>query len=44
MANSQYNQKKELPSLKSILSKLPVPFKIYADFECNLRGVKSYEG
>ena len=23
---------------------LPVPFKIYADFECNLRGVESYEG
>ena len=23
---------------------IPVPFKIYADFECNLRGVESYEG
>ena len=23
---------------------MPVPFKIYADFECNLRGVQSYEG
>ena len=22
----------------------PVPFKIYADFECNLKGVESYEG
>ena len=22
----------------------PVPFKIYADFKCNLRGVESYEG
>ena len=22
----------------------PVPFKIYAGFECNLRGVESYEG
>ena len=22
---------------------MPVPFKIYADFECNLRGVESYE-
>ena len=21
-----------------------VPFKIYADFECNLRGVESYKG
>ena len=23
---------------------IPVPFKMYADFECNLRGVESYEG
>ena len=23
---------------------LPVPFKIYADFECNLKNVKCYEG
>ena len=23
---------------------IPVPFKIYADFECTLRGVESYEG
>ena len=23
---------------------IPVPFKIYADFECNLRGAESYEG
>ena len=23
---------------------IPFPFKIYADFECNLRGVESYEG
>ena len=23
---------------------IPVPFKIYADFECNLRGVESYDG
>ena len=23
---------------------IPVPFKIYADFECNLRGVECYEG
>ena len=25
-------------------NQLSVPFKIYADFECNLRGVESYEG
>ena len=23
---------------------IPVPFKIYANFECNLRGVECYEG
>ena len=23
---------------------LPVPFKIYADFECNLKNVECYEG
>ena len=23
---------------------IPVPFKIYADFECNLEGVESHEG
>ena len=23
---------------------MPVPFKIYADFECNLSGVECYEG
>ena len=29
---------------KSYFKHIPVPFKIYADLECNLRGVKSYEG
>ena len=23
---------------------IPVPSKVYADFECNLKGVESYEG
>ena len=23
---------------------IPVPFRIYADFECNLKSIKSYEG
>ena len=23
---------------------IPVPFKIYADFECNLRGAECHEG
>ena len=29
---------------KNYFKQLPVPFKIYADFECNLESVKSYEG
>ena len=29
---------------KNYFKQIPVPFKIYADFECNLRGVESYEG
>ena len=29
---------------ENYLKQIPVPFKIYADFECNLRGVESYEG
>ena len=29
---------------KNYFKHIPVPFKIYADFECNLRGVESYEG
>ena len=28
-------------SIKNYCKQLPVPFKIYADFECILRGVKS---
>ena len=29
---------------ENYFKQIPVPFKIYADFECNLRGVESYEG
>ena len=29
---------------KNYFEQLPVPFKIYADFECNLKSVESYEG
>ena len=29
---------------KNYFKQILVPFKIYADFECNLRGVESYEG
>ena len=30
--------------LKNYFKQIPVPFKIYADFECNLENVESYEG
>ena len=29
---------------KNLIKQIPVPSKIYADFECNLKSVKSYEG
>ena len=29
---------------KNYFKQIPVPFKIYADFECNLKGVENYEG
>ena len=29
---------------ENYFKQIPIPFKIYADFECNLRSVKSYEG
>ena len=29
---------------ENYFKQIPVPFKIYADFECSLRGVESYEG
>ena len=35
---------KEIIEFKNYFKQIPVPFKIYADFECNLRGVESYEG
>ena len=30
--------------LKNYFKQIPVSFKIYADFECNLKTVESYEG
>ena len=44
------NRKQSIKVEKGIIKfenyskQIPVPFKIYADFECNLRGVESYEG
>ena len=29
---------------KNYFKQMPVPFKIYADFECNLESAESYEG
>ena len=29
---------------ENYFKQIPVPFKVYADFECNLEGVESYEG
>ena len=38
------NLEKETIQLKNYLKQLPVPSKIYADFECNLKNVECYEG
>ena len=35
---------KGIIEFKNYFKQIPVPFKIYADFECNLRGVEGYEG
>ena len=37
------NLEKDIIEFENHFKKLPVPFKIYADFECNLRGVEIYE-
>ena len=29
---------------ENYFKQIPVSFKMYADFECNLRGVENYEG
>ena len=35
---------KKTTKFKNYFKQIRVPFKIYADFECNLKGVESYEG
>ena len=35
---------KEIIKFENYFKQLPVPFKIYADFACNLRDVEVYEG
>ena len=36
-------QEKGIIEFENYNKQIPVPFKIYADFECNLKGVESYE-
>ena len=38
------NLEKGTIEFKKFFKQLPVPFKIYADFECNLKNVECYEG
>ena len=38
------NLEKGIIKFENYFKQLPVSFKIYADFECNLRDVESYEG
>ena len=38
------NVEKGITKFKNYFKQLPVPFKIYANFECNLRNVEIYEG
>ena len=38
------NLEKQSIKFKNYFKQLPVPFKIYADFECNLKHVECYEG
>ena len=35
---------KGIIEFENYFKQIPVPFKIYADFECNLKGVECYEG
>ena len=35
---------KGINDFENYFKQVPVPFKIYADFECNFRDVESYEG
>ena len=38
------NLEKETIEFRNYFKQVPVPFKIYADFECNLKNVECYEG
>ena len=43
-AKQSVKLQEEIIEFENYSKQIPVPFKIYADFECNLRGVESYEG
>ena len=34
----------EIIEFENYSKQIPAPFKTYADFDCNLRGVETYEG
>ena len=42
--NGKQLVKLEKGIIENYSKQIPVPFKIYTDFDCNLRGVESYEG
>ena len=44
MVKQSVKLKKRNIEFENYFKQIPVPFKIYADFECNLEGVESYEG
>ena len=42
--NVPFALKKGIIEFENYFKQIPVPFKVYADFECNLRSVECYEG
>ena len=44
--NSKLSVKLEEGTIEfeNYFKQIPVPFKIYADFECNVRGIESFDG
>ena len=43
-AQSVSLEKGTIKKYKKYFKQIPVPFKIYTDFECNLKSIESYEG
>ena len=42
--NRKLKQEEGIIEFENYSKQIPVSFKIYADFECNLRSAESYEG